>query len=101
MALDEPGGVVTVDEASHGLAELLDGIVQLNPQALVFEGPDPALSTAVGLRLTQERRVVGDPQPGQRAGEMGRAVLRPPVMAELQTAATSGPSWPQRSVTAS
>jgi hypothetical protein len=86
VALNEPGAVVAVDEASHGLAELLDGIVQLNPQALVLEGADPALGAAVGLRLTQERGTVGDPEPGQRAGEMGRAVLRPPVMAQLQTA---------------
>ena len=71
MALDEPGAVVAVDEAGDGLAELLDGVVQLDPQALVFEGADPALDSAIGLRLTQERRAVGDPEPGQGAGEVG------------------------------
>jgi hypothetical protein len=101
VALDEPCGVVAVDEAGHGLAELVDALVQLDPQALVLEGADPALGAAVGLRLTEERRAVGDPKPRQRAGEVGRAVLRPPVVAQLQAAATSGPSWPQRSVTAS
>jgi hypothetical protein len=45
--------------------ELIDGVVQLDPQALLFEGADPALGAAVGLRLTQERRVVADAQPGQ------------------------------------
>jgi hypothetical protein len=58
--LDEPGGVVAVEEAGHGPAELLHRVVQGDPQALVFEGADPALGAAVGLRLTQERRVVAD-----------------------------------------
>jgi hypothetical protein len=31
MALDEPRAVVAVDEVGDGLAELLDGIVQLDP----------------------------------------------------------------------
>ena len=69
VALDEPGAVVAVDEAGHGLAELIDSVVQLDPQALVFEGADPALSAAVGLRLTQERGAVSNPEPGQRAGK--------------------------------
>ena len=90
MALDEPGAVVAVDEAGHGLAELFDGVVQLNPQALVLEGADPALSTAVGLRFSKERGIVADAQPGQRAGEVGRAILRPPVVAHLQAAGHVG-----------
>ncbi len=53
MALDEPGAVVAVDEARHGLTQLVKGVVQLNPQALVFEGADPALGAAVGLGLAQ------------------------------------------------
>jgi len=52
VALDEPGAVVAVDEAGHGLAELIHGVVELDPQALVLEGADPALGAAVGLRLT-------------------------------------------------
>ena len=36
MALDEPGDVVAVDEAGHGLAEFLHGVVQLDAQALVL-----------------------------------------------------------------
>jgi hypothetical protein len=83
--VDEPGAVAAVDEAGHGLAELFQSVIQLDPQALVLEGADPALSAAVGLRLTQERRAVGDPQPGQRAGEVGRAIWRPPIVAEFQT----------------
>ena len=60
VSADQPLGVVGVDEAGHGLAELADGVVQLRPQALLLEGADPALSAAVGLRLAQERGVVGD-----------------------------------------
>ena len=37
VALDEPLGVVGPDEAGHGLAELVDGVVQLDPQALVLQ----------------------------------------------------------------
>ena len=101
VPLDEPGAVVAVDESSHGLAELIDGVVQMDPQALVFEGADPALSAAACLRLTQERGVVADAQPGQGAGEVGRAVLRAPVVSELQARAISASSRPQRSTTAS
>jgi hypothetical protein len=36
VALDKPGGVVPVEEAGHGLAELLDSVVELDPQALVL-----------------------------------------------------------------
>jgi hypothetical protein len=31
VVLDEPGVVVALDEATHGLAELVEGIVQLDP----------------------------------------------------------------------
>jgi hypothetical protein len=78
VALDEPGGVVAVDEAGHGLAQLLHGVVQLDPQALLLESADPALSTAVGLGLAPESGIAADAQPRQGAGEVGRAVLRPP-----------------------
>jgi hypothetical protein len=101
VALDEPGAVVAVDEAGHGLAQFIDGVVQGGPQALVFEGADPALSTAVGLGLTQERGAVGDTEPGQRAGEVGRAVLRAPVMAQRQTTGDVRAELAQRSMTAS
>jgi hypothetical protein len=86
VPLDEPGAVGAVDEAGHGLAELLDGVVQLDPQALLREGADPGFGAAVGLGFTQERRVVADAQPGQGAGEVGRAVLGSPVMPQRQAA---------------
>ena len=60
VPLDEPLGGVALDEAGHGLAQLVDGVVQGGPQALIFEGADPSLGAPVGLRLTQERRVVAD-----------------------------------------
>lgn len=37
VALDKPGAVVALDEAGHGLTELIDGVVQGGPQALVLE----------------------------------------------------------------
>ena len=86
MSLDQPRGVVAVDEAADGLAQLVDGVVQLDPQALLFEGADPALGAAVGLRLAQEGGVVGDAQPADRAQEVGRAVLGSPVVAQAETA---------------
>jgi hypothetical protein len=67
---DQPRAVVAVDEAGHGLAQLVDGVVRLGPRALLLGRADPALGAAIGLRLTQERGVVGDAQPGARAGEV-------------------------------
>ncbi len=32
VPLDEPGSCCAVDEAGHGLAELIDGVVQLDPR---------------------------------------------------------------------
>jgi hypothetical protein len=46
VALEEPLGVVAPDEAGHGLAELVDGVVQLDPQALVLQRADPAFGAA-------------------------------------------------------
>jgi hypothetical protein len=44
---DEPSAVVAVDEAGHGLAELVDVVVQLDPQALVLSAAAaPSLSSA-------------------------------------------------------
>jgi hypothetical protein len=80
VALDAPGAIVALDEAGRGLAELIDGVIQGGPQALLLEGADPALGTAACLRLAQERRAVGDPQPRQGPGEMGRAVLGSPIV---------------------
>ena len=67
VALDQPGAVVVLDEAGHGLAELVDGVVQLGPQALLVEGADPPLGATIGLRLAQEGGVGGDAEPGDRA----------------------------------
>src|SRR5215207_7894678 len=70
---DDPGAVVTVDEAGHGLAQLVGGVVQGGPQVLVLEAADPALSAAM-VPAHQERGAVGDPEPDQRAGEVGRVM---------------------------
>jgi hypothetical protein len=52
VSADQPLGVVGLDEAAYGLAELVDAVVQLCPQALLFEGADPAFGAAVGLWLS-------------------------------------------------
>jgi hypothetical protein len=101
VPLDEPGAVVAVDEAGHGLAELLYGVVQLDPQALLLEGADPAFGAAVGLGFTQERGVVADAQPGQGAGEGAERYWGPQSCRSARPRATSASRRPQRSMTAS
>jgi hypothetical protein len=101
VSLDQPRGVVAVDEAADGLAQLLDGVVQLDPQALLLEGADPAFGAAVGFRLAQERGIVGDAEPADRAQEVARAVLGSPVVAQLEAAGDVGVQAAQRSMTAS
>ena len=59
-----------VDEASGGLAELVNGVMQFDPQALLLEGADPALGAAVGFRLTEEGGVIS---PNAGDGAMCRA----------------------------
>jgi hypothetical protein len=49
---DQPLGVVGLHEADYGLAELVDGVVQLDPQALLLEGADPPLDPSLGLGLS-------------------------------------------------
>ena len=53
MSLDQPLGVVGVHEAGDGLAELVDGVVQLDPQALLFE---------VRIQRSAQRLVSGSPR---------------------------------------
>jgi hypothetical protein len=50
VALDEPAIVVAVDEASHGLAEILDGVAQLDPGGCRLFGH--AILSKSGLALT-------------------------------------------------
>jgi hypothetical protein len=93
VPLDQPRGVVAVDEAADGLAQLVDGVVQLDPQALLLEGADPALGAAVGLRLAQEGGVVGDAEPADRAQEVARAVRRSPVVSQQKRTASQLAWW--------
>ena len=80
VTLDEPGAVVAIDEASHGLAQLVDGVVQLNPQALVLEGADPAFGATVRLGLAEECGIVADASQASEPVKWGRALLRAPVV---------------------
>jgi hypothetical protein len=57
VALNEPGAVVALDEAGDGLAELVDGVVQGGPQALVLEGADP-----VRIQRSAQPLVSGSPR---------------------------------------
>ena len=86
VSADQPLGVVGLDEAGHGLAELVDAVVQVDPQALLFAGADPSLGAAACPRLAQERGVVADAQPGDRAQEVAGAILRPPLVPQQQAA---------------
>ena len=99
MALDEPLRVVGVGPGSDGVAELIDGVMQLGPQALFFEGADEAFGAAVGLGLTDVGGVVGEAEPGNGAQEVVGAVLGSPVVTQLDAA--GGASSPRRSMTAS
>lgn len=91
VALDEPLGVVSGDEAGHGLAEVVDVVVQPGPEALLLEGLDPVLGATVALGLADMGGVVGDAQSAQRAEEVGRAVLRTPVVAQPEASPDVGP----------
>jgi hypothetical protein len=84
VALDEPGTAVALDEPSHGVAKLVDGGVQLDPQALVFEGADPALGAAVGLRLARNAGSSAMPSQASKPVKWGRAVLGSPVVPQLE-----------------
>ena len=101
VPLDQPGVVVAVDEAADGLAQLVHGVVQLSPQALLLEGADPALSAAVGLGLAKEGGVIADPQPPDRPEEMAERYWGPQSCRNDRPRATSASSRPQRSMTAS
>jgi len=50
VALDEPLVVVELGPCSDGLAEVVDGVVELGPEALFFEGSDEPFGAAVGFR---------------------------------------------------
>jgi hypothetical protein len=94
VPLDEPGAVVALDEAGHGLAELLDGVVQLDPQALLLEGADPAFGAAVGLGFTQERRVVADASQAREPGKWAERYWGPQSCRSARPRATSASRRP-------
>ena len=101
MALDEPGAVVALDEAGHGLAELLDGVVQLDPQALLLEGADPAFGAAVGLGLAQNAGLSLMPSQASEPVKWAERYCGPQSWRSARPRAMSASSRPQRSMTAS
>jgi hypothetical protein len=56
--IEQPLGVVGINEPGDGLAQLIDGVAQLRPQALLLEGADPALGAAVGQPDPSHRMLV-------------------------------------------
>jgi hypothetical protein len=72
VPLDQPRGVA-VDEAADGWGQLVDGAVQLSPHALLPEG-GILLSRSRWFPTPQERGIIGDAQPGDRAEEVAPAV---------------------------
>ena len=101
VALDEPFVVVGLGPGRHRLAEVVDGVMQLGPEALFFEGADEPFGAAVGFGFSDVGGVVCDAEPGDRPQEVAGAVLGSPVVTQLIPRATSGPSPPKRSMTAS
>ena len=65
VALDEPRGVVAVDEAATAWRSSSTVSCSWTHKHWSLRGTDPALGAAVGLRLAQERRAVSDPEPGR------------------------------------
>lgn len=77
MTPDEPLGVVELGPGGDGLAELVDGVVELGPEALLFQCSDEPFGAAVGFGLPDVGGVVCDAEPGDRPEEMLRPVLGP------------------------
>jgi len=101
VSLDQPRVVVTVDEAADGLAQLVDGVVQLDPQALLFEGADPSFGAAVGLRLTRKAASSVMPSQAIEPKNLAERYCGPQSWRNDSPRATSASSRPQRSITAS
>jgi hypothetical protein len=97
---DQPRAVVAVDEAGHGLAQLVDGVVRLGPRALLLGRADPALGAAIGLRLT--KNAASSAMPSQEL-EPVKWPSGPgsPSCRSARPRATSASRRPQRSTTAS
>jgi hypothetical protein len=99
--LDEPLVVVELGPGSDGLAEVVDGVIQLGPQALLFEGADEPFGTAVGFGLADEGGIVCDAEPGDRSDEVVGPVLGSPVVTQRDASGDVGSEAPKRSMTAS
>jgi hypothetical protein len=74
--VDEPLGVVELGEGGHGLVQVVDVVVELGPESLLFEAADEAVCSAVALGLAHIGDVVFDPEPGRGADEVMRSHFR-------------------------
>ena len=101
QAFDEPLVVVGLDEGGDSLAEIVRVLEEPRPEALFLDGPHETFGHAIALGLADEGSIVLDTQPVEGSLEVVGAVLAAPVVAQLDAPATSGLSWPQRSITAS
>jgi hypothetical protein len=101
VPLDQPRGVVAVDEAADGLAQLVDGVVQLGPQALplrvrIQRSAQPLVSGSP--RKAASSAMPSQPMEPRKWPERYRG---PQSWRRLGPRATSGPRPPKRSMTAS
>jgi hypothetical protein len=102
VSFDQPLVVVELDEVGDGSAEVVEVGVEPRPQALLLERLDPPFGAAVAFGFADVGGVFEDAEPAQGALEVDRAVLiEPQSWRTARPRATSGPSVPQRSMTAS
>lgn len=90
VAADEPFGVVELGPGGDSLAEFVDGVMQLGPEALLFECADESFGTSVGFGFANERGVICDPEPVDRPEEVFRPVLGSPVVSQADSSSDIG-----------
>jgi hypothetical protein len=75
VSFDEPRCVVEFGPSSDSLAEVVDGVVEIGPEALLFQGADEPFGTAVGFGFADEGGIVCDSEPCDGADEVPGPVL--------------------------
>jgi hypothetical protein len=99
VALDQPLAVVDGHERGHGLAEFVDGAVQLRPQALLLEGADPTLGAPPVSGSPRKAASSAMPSQAIEPRKWAERYCGPQSCRNARPRATSGPRAPQRSIT--
>src|SRR5262249_39922951 len=86
QSFDEPLVVVSLDEGADDRPGLIERVEAVQPQTLFLERAHEALDDSVALRLADEGRAVGDPEPGQLRAKRIGDILRTPVAPHRQSA---------------